>query len=391
MSIEPQPIRFSPLYKLIAAAVVVALSILLLRAVEHILAPFIAAIITAYLFNPLVSWLERRAAMGRALWIAVLYVIAFLTLYGLFTWLWPRIVEQTRGLAAQAPTLVAQIQAFFAGREQIELGGFVIDLAPLEEQLISIVRDLGTSLSGSVPGLVFSALESVIFILVYLIITFYLLLQAGQLKQWSANLIPAPYRAEIGSLGTQIDQVFSAYIRGQLILIVVMSVLLYIPLSILRVPYALVIAIASGVLEILPIIGPWSAAGIAMSVALFQADVPFGLSNVALAALLGAIYFVLRQIEDHFIIPQVMGPLVRLHPAVVIFAILAGGAIAGAFGLFISIPVAAVIRILLSYVYRKLTDQPEPPPPPARAPRGHARAEPKAEPPSTSEARGTTD
>ncbi|MCX7861081.1 MAG: AI-2E family transporter, partial [Chloroflexus sp.] len=76
---------------------------------------------------------------------------------------------------------------------------------------------------------------------------------------------------------------------------------------------------------------------------------------------LGIIYFVLRQIEDHFIIPNVMGPLVRLHPGVVIFAILAGGALAGAFGLFISIPIAAVIRILLSYIYRKLTDQPEPP------------------------------
>jgi predicted PurR-regulated permease PerM len=362
MSIEPKPIRFSAQYKLIAVAVVVALTILLLQSVEHVLPPFIAAIITAYLFNPLVSWLDRRSGLGRGLWIVVIYVAAFLILYGLFTWLWPRMLQQTRDLAAAVPALIAQIQTFFAGREQIELGGFVIDLAPLEDQLIGVVRDMGAWLSGNVPRLVFSALESVIFILVYLIVTFYLLLQAGQLRQWAAQLIPTPYRAEIGGLGTQIDQVFSAYVRGQLILIVVMSVLLYIPLSILQVPYALVIAIASGTLEILPIIGPWSAAGIAMSVAMFQTDLPFGLSNLALAAVLGVIYFVLRQIEDHFIIPNVMGPLVRLHPAVVIFAILAGGAVAGAFGLFISIPVAAVIRILLTYIYRKLTDQPEPPP-----------------------------
>lgn len=365
MSVEPRPIRFSAQYKLIAVAIVVALTILLLLSVEHVLPPFIAAIITAYLFNPLVGWLDRRTGMGRAIWIVVLYVLAFLLLYALFTWLWPRVVQQSRDLAAAAPALVAQITTFFEGREQIEISGIVIDLAPLEEQVIGVVSDLGTWLSGNVPRLVFSALESVIFILVYLIITFYLLLQARQLKNWAASLIPAPYRTEIGSLGTQIDQVFSAYIRGQIILIVVMSVLLYIPLSILQVPYALVIAIASGVLEILPIIGPWSAAGIAMTVAMFQPDVPFGLSHVGLAALLGVIYFVLRQIEDHFIIPNVMGPLVRLHPAVVIFAILAGGAVAGAFGLFISIPVAAVIRILLSYIYRKLTDQPEPPPPPS--------------------------
>ncbi|GAB4425697.1 MAG: AI-2E family transporter [Chloroflexi bacterium OHK40] len=385
MPADQTPIRFSPQLKLIAVALVVALTIWLLVAVEHVLAPFVAAIITAYLFNPLVGWLQRRTGLGRALWIAVLYVLAFLILYALGTALWPRIAQQARDLAATAPAIAGSIQSFFRGREQIELGGVVFDLAPLEAQLISAVTDLGRRAGSNVPSLVFSALETVIFALVYLIITFYLLLQAGQLKQWATSLIPPPYRAEIGALGRQIDGVFSAYIRGQLLLIVIMSVLLYIPLSILRVPYALVIAIVSGTLEIIPIIGPWSAAGIAMAVALFQPEVPFGLSNLGLAALLGVIYFVLRQIEDHFIIPNVMGPLVRLHPAVVIFSILAGGALLGAFGLFISIPVAAVIRILLSFIYRKLTDQAAPPPPPP--PR-----EPVPEPalaPSTSPTAGT--
>jgi predicted PurR-regulated permease PerM len=305
--------------------------------------------------------MQRRTGLSRAIWIAVLYVFAFLLLYGLFTWIWPIIVQQLRDIARTAPQLVDEIRTIFEGREQIEVFGFVINLAPLEDQLVSVVGDLGAWMSGNVPRLVVSALESVIYLLVYLITTFYLLLEAGQLKAWAVNLIPAPYRAEIGSLGTQIDGVFSAYIRGQLILIVIMSVLLYIPLSILQVPYALVIAVASGVLEILPIIGPWSAAGIAIIATLFQSEMPFGLSHGSMAAVIAVIYFTLRQIEDNFIIPNVMGPLVRLHPVVVIFSILAGGALGGAFGLFIAIPMAAVVRILLSYLYRKLTDQPEPP------------------------------
>jgi predicted PurR-regulated permease PerM len=389
MSVEQTPIRFSPRFKLISVAIVVALGIWLLFQVEHILAPFIASIITAYLFNPLVSWLDRRTGMGRAIWISVLYVLAFLLLYSLGTALWPRIVQQSQDLAASAPDVASRIQSFFSGREQIEIGGVVFNLAPLEEQLVAAVSDLGRRLSGNVPGLVFSALETVIFVLVYLIITFYLLLQSGQLKQWAVSLIPAPYREEIGLLGRQIDGVFSAYIRGQLILIVIMSVLLYIPLRILNVPYALIIAVVSGTLEIIPIIGPWSAAGIAMIVALFQPVVPFGLSNLALAALLGVIYFVLRQIEDHFIIPNVMGPLVRLHPAVVIFSILAGGALMGAFGLFISIPVAAVIRILLTFIYRKLTDQPGPPAPPP--PREAVPLPPPGVQPTTTQTQGSSD
>jgi predicted PurR-regulated permease PerM len=387
MSHVPQPIRFSARAKLITAAVVVVLTILFFQNISHVLTPFIGAIITAYLFNPLVSMLQRRTRIGRAIWIVVLYVLVFLLIYALFTWLWPIIMQQTRDLARAAPRLISQIRAFFEGREQLELSGFVINLAPLEDQLVSVVRDMGSWLSGNVPRLVVSALETVIYTLVYLIITFYLLLQAPQLKVWSANLIPPPYREEIWSLGRQIDAVFSAYIRGQLVLIVIMSVLLYIPLSILKIPYALVIAVASGVLEILPIIGPWSAAGVAITATLFQPDIPFGLSGAGLAALVGAIYFTLRQIEDHFIIPNVMGPLVRLHPAVVIFSILAGGALAGAFGLFISIPVAAIVRILLSYLYRKMTDQPEPPSEPPTKP---SQKEPAAQDAALPDAQGTT-
>lgn len=370
MQVGSSSIRFSTQAKAIAVAIVVGLTILLLFRVVHVLTPFIAAIITAYLFNPLVSLLYRRTRIGRAFWIVVLYLLAFSLLYWVWTWVWPRIVGQYQELVSQVPFIVEQLNDALGGRERIELGGGItLNLAPLEAQIITAISDLGRTMSGSVPGIVFSALETLIFTLVYLIITFYLLLQANHLKEWAVGLIPLPYRQEICELGHQIDRVLGAYVRGQLMLIVIMSVLLYIPLSILSVPYALVIAVASGVLEIIPILGPWTAAAIAMAVALFQPEVPFGFSNLGLAGLLAAIYFALRQIEDHFIIPNLMGTLVRLHPAVVIFAILAGGAIAGVFGLLISIPVAAVIRIILAYLYRKLIDAPEPPlpPPPSSA------------------------
>lgn len=373
---EQVSIRFSLHGKVVAISLVIGLTILLLYQVSHVLAPFIAAIITAYLFHPLVSLLQRRSRLSRVVWIIVLYVLAFSLLYWLWTWVWPRILSQYDELVRQMPVIVNDLSRVFGERSVIELGaGIVLNLAPIEEQIITTVSDLGRTLSSSVPGIVFSALETVIFTLVYLIVTFYLLLQGRQLKEWVVSLIPTSYRGEVCGLGQQIDHVLGAYVRGQLMLIVIMSVLLYIPLSILNVPYALVIAIASGVLEIIPIVGPWAAGAIAMTVALFQPDVPFGLSNVALAGMLALIYFALRQIEDHFIIPNLMGSLVRLHPAVVIFAILAGGAIAGPFGLLISIPVAAVIRILLAYVYRKLIDSPEPPIPPAAPPSQREQSE----------------
>lgn len=362
MQSETQKIRLSTNGKLITVAVIVGLAIFLLLSVGHVLTPFIAAIITAYLFNPLVSFLQRRTRIRRSIWIGILYILIFFLLYSLGTWGWPRIIRQYEDLVGKMPDFVTGLVEEFGQRDKIDIGmGLRVDLQPVEEQVIKAVSDLGRTLSESVPHLVFSALETAIYTLVYLIVTFYLLLQSKELSAWAVRLIPVPYRVEICDLGHQIDQVLSAYIRGQLLLIVIMSVLTYIPLSILNVPYAMVIAIASGVLELIPILGPWSAAGIAMTVAFFQPEAPFGLSSMGLAGLIGLIYFTLRQIEDSFIIPNVVGHLVKLHPAVVIFAILSGGAVAGALGLLIAIPLAAVTRILLTYMYPKLIDSDEPP------------------------------
>jgi predicted PurR-regulated permease PerM len=220
-----------------------------------------------------------------------------------------------------------------------------------------------------VPHLFLTAIESVLLFVTYLIVTFYLLLQADQIMEWVYGLVPAPYRAEIRGLGQQIDFVLGSYVRGTLLLIPIMSVLTYIALSILEIRYALVIAIASGILEIIPLIGPWSAASIAMAMALFQPTAPFGWENWVLALVVGGTYFVLRMFEDNFIIPHVVGHAVHLHPVLVLFAILAGGAIGGAFGLLVSIPVVAVVRLLLRYLYRKLIDAPDLPPPDMPSPR----------------------
>ena len=74
----------------------------------------------------------------------------------------------------------------------------------------------------------------------------------------------------------------------------------------------------------------------------------------------GIIYLVLRQAEDHLIIPNLVGHIVKLHPVIVIFCILAGGHLAGALGLLISVPLAATARIILAYLYAKLIDSPAP-------------------------------
>lgn len=363
MTVESKPIRLSPVGKFITVAILVGLAILLIRALGPVMSPFVGAAITAYLFNPIIRWLHVKTRVGRAMWILALYVLVGVLVYGLGRFVGPLIIGQYNEIVLQFPATLNMIQREIAANQVIAVGGIQLDIGPVEEPVLDFLTEIGRNLPETVPHLFLTAIESVLLFLTYLIVTFYFLLQSDQIVSWLYGLVPGPYRAEIRALGKQVDGILSSYVRGTLLLIPIMSVLTYIALTILGVRYALVIAIATGFLEIIPLIGPWSAAGIAMAVSLFQPTTPFGWDNWLLAAVVGVTYFVLRMSEDNFIIPYVVGHAVHLHPVLVLFAILAGGAVGGAFGLFISIPTVAIIRLLLRYIYRKLIDSPELPPP----------------------------
>jgi hypothetical protein len=125
-------------------------------------------------------------------------------------------------------------------------------------------------------------------------------------------------------------------------------------LRILDIDYALSVAIATGFLELIPLIGPWTAGAIAVTIALFQPTTPFDWSNTTLAIVIGFIYFALRQLEDAFVIPLVIGRFVHLNPFVVLFVLVIGTSVLGPLGLILSVPVAAVLKIVASFFHAKL-------------------------------------
>src|SRR5262245_59508246 len=110
MSVEPKPIRLSPAGKFITIAIIVSLAILIIVSVGSILTPFVAAVVTAYLFNPLIGWLHRRTGIGRGFWIGVLYVLIGTLAYALFRSLGPMVASQYRGLVGQIPAMRKEIE-----------------------------------------------------------------------------------------------------------------------------------------------------------------------------------------------------------------------------------------------------------------------------------------
>jgi predicted PurR-regulated permease PerM len=368
MTVESQPIRLSTTGKLIAVAIIVALAIIMFRALGNVATPFIAAAITAYLFNPLITWLHRRTGVARPVWIGLLYVVLGVLIYYLVRFVGPLVVHQYRALVAILPGMLNTFRQQLLLDSTISIGDFELNVGPADVMLRDLLAEVGRRIPEMVPHIFATAFETLLLLVSYLMVTYYLLDQSDKLMEWFYGLVPAPYRAEIRSLGHQIDAVLAGYIRGTLLLIPIMAILTYIPLTLLGVRYALVLAIFSGVVEIIPLIGPWTAAGTSIVAAILQNPTPMGWPIWLLGGIIGLIYFVLRIFEDNFIIPHVVGPAVHLPPILVIFAILSGGALGGAFGLFVSIPVAAVMRLLLRYVYYKLIDRDPPPLFPSHSP-----------------------
>jgi predicted PurR-regulated permease PerM len=159
------------------------------------------------------------------------------------------------------------------------------------------------------------------------------------------RFVPLEYRARVETLSAEIHRVLGRYLRGQLVLIALMATVTFVVLEwVFHLPYALWIAILTGFLEVIPLVGPVTAGAIACLVGFAQG----GLGE---AAGLAVAYLILRQTEDQLVMPQVVGRAVHVHPLVTIFAVLAGERIAGVLGMILAVPTAAAIKVVLDYAY----------------------------------------
>lgn len=333
---------------------IVALAILLLYLARRVLPPFIVAGVIAYVLSPLVDLLVARGVPRRAAG-ALLFCCILAPLVVGLAMLLPGLMHQTRELLGSGPDLIENVLIQLTGGQVVEVFGTQVTARSLALRVTASIRDaLGR------PADAFHAAEQAVElvgnVLLTLLATFYFLIDGPQFGRYALRLVPPEQRPHVLAVGPRIHRVLGRYLGGQVLLVALMSAVTFVVLYfVFHLRFALPIAIATGFLEIIPVIGPITAGAIACVVALSQGGVGPAL-GVALA------YFILRQVEDQFVMPQVVGRAVELHPLVTIFAVLTGGAIAGILGMVLAVPAAASIKVVLDYAY--------PPATPAEAPRG---------------------
>jgi predicted PurR-regulated permease PerM len=346
--------RWSPTLKRVVVALLIIGLVFVIYRAGDIVRPFVWAAILAYILLPVVRAFEHRLTNHRGVAAGIVFIAVLLVLAGGVRFLAPLAVEQAQTFQRSLPTLIANAQNTLAETlDQIGAEDLVpIVFGPISTAPLEVSRNVATLALPFIVGFSHFLLE----FLVFLIATFFFLRDWPRLINWSKRLVPPASRHELLPLGGQVSILLSRYVRGQLLLVAIMSAATTIGLTVFGVPFSLLLGLLTGVLEVIPIIGPITAGAIACLVALGNPN-PFGWSQLAYVGAIAIMYTVLRHAEDYFVIPLVIGRIVRLHPALVIFSLLAGGAVFGLIGVVLAVPVAATLRLVLIYVSAKLRDE----------------------------------
>lgn len=348
-------VTLSPRARAIVAWLAAALGLVVLFRAAHALTPFAWAIITAYVFHPFAARVHRKTRLPKHLIATWLFALVALLLTIALINLIPPLLAQLQSLQTEKiPETIAEIEKWLEARQRADARLAGIDATFLAERLDALGTQLADLLGTEAVPLLLSTFSFAIDLLIYLIASFYFIVYGDRFVLAIREILNRRYHREFDRLLLDINSTLGAYLRGQVILVLIMSSASYAALRILDVDYALVVAVATGFLELIPLIGPWTAGTIAVLIALFQDTTPFGWSHLTLAVVVGMTYFALRQIEDAVVIPLVIGRIVHLNPLLVIFVLVVGTSLGGVLGLILAVPVAAVLKIIVSFFYAKL-------------------------------------
>jgi len=307
---------------------------------------FVFGMLLAYLLMPAVDRLERYGA-PRTVGILLLYLAAFGLLGISIALLAGPLVEQVAAAVNQAPRYADEAQHWLQR----------VDAALARTGLeLNLSQDFGVRAkallnSGFLEGLVAAllkgartALESLVYIVIVLVIAFWVAKDGQRMRDRLVQSLPVRFRDRALFVLDATGMVIGGYARAQLLLALIIGIMAAVGTWILGVHFPLVIGLAAGVFELIPMVGPFAGGAVGVGIAIFQSP--------RLALLVAGWFLLIHIVEGYILAPRVTARFVRLHPLVSFFALLAGIQVAGFLGALFAVPVASVLNVMLQALYR---------------------------------------
>jgi predicted PurR-regulated permease PerM len=329
-----------------------------------VLLPFVVALFLVYVVSPVVRWLAAQEVRGRAVprWAAVLTVYA-----GIVGVIWvfsvaglPALLKEMAKLVKDAPSFFNTVRTEWVPWLNTRLQVVLVQLFPPESGGIAPVLDLNEQVSAALQQaaewvlshiadalklgqtLVTGIIGAFVGVVLTLMIAAFLLIDLRQIHSFFRSMVPEGYADRYDDLLARMDRGLSGVIRGQLLICLINGILTFIGLRVLGVPFTLLLALVAGTLSLIPIFGTILSTIPAVAIGLT-------VSFVTGASVLGWILLI-HFVEANFLNPKIIGTSAKIHPVIVIFALLVGEHSFGLIGALVAVPIASIIQTLFLFV-----------------------------------------
>jgi predicted PurR-regulated permease PerM len=314
------------------------------------------AAFVAYLINPAVVYLTTRTRMARVAAVNLVFFSAVILLIGLPATLLPIFADEAQIIIEDLLNLANQLRQTLSS--PIRIGGLVFHLEEWGQSIFQVQDAVLSPIPEQFLQLLETTSVGVLWFLVILVSVHLFLSQWPAMRDWLINLAPPQYRPEMQELYSRVKRVWMAYLRGQIVLMVIVGVVFTIAWLILGIPGALALGVIAGLFTLVPDVGPFLAMVLAAGVALLEGSTWIPLSNLWVTGIVLVVYLVLINLKNFFLRPYIMGRSVHMNEALVFIAIIIATILQGILGALLVVPVLASFIVIGGYIQRRVLGLP---------------------------------
>ena len=350
--------------KLIFGLALAAIAFWLLIQFQNVLGPIITAFVLAYLIHPIAEFLQKRLKLPWRLAVAGVFVILVLAILGLLTWGGFALADQIQNLIRFINNNIDQIPALIENltTRTYQIGPF--SFSPTGEfwdqivnEVVGAIQPVLGSLGSFVGSFAAGAASTISWIVIILLISYFLLAESEGISHAILNINIEGYSSDLEHMNEEISRIWRAFMRGQILIVLISLVLYSATLGILGVQFFFGLALIAAIGQLIPYVGAWITWISFGLVAHFQSQVPFNLPSGIYMIIVLAVSMVINNIIDNIIRTKVMADSLKVHPVVVMVGALIGVNLLGFIGIVIAAPIMATLSLLINYVIKKLNDQ----------------------------------
>ncbi len=345
-------IRRERRWRLVSFLSILAFSFTLILMIRGLLASTVLAFVIAYLFAPIVDFLERNG-VSRSLATLIPFLVGGVALGIGLTLVLPLIVAQLQGLVEKLPLYQQDLSAHIAGLERkyhvyLKTGDFNPS-RQLSDWMIQKTADISVALPSIVS-------QSFTVLLLAPFFAFFMLQDGNAIARSLLGFVPNQLFEIALNLRHQINDQMGGFIRARFFEAAIVGAVVWIGLQVLDFPYATVLAIFAAAMNLIPYVGPIIGAVPAVLIALVSSEASAESTQTVTLILVSSVYFLAQLIDVVFVIPLVVAKIVDMHPVTVVIMIIAGAEVGGILGMMISVPVASAAKLTFNAVYSHLTN-----------------------------------